>query len=32
LIGAITVSVLTQDRLDDDLAAQYARALDACPT
>jgi hypothetical protein len=32
LIGAITVSVLTQDRLDDSLAAQYAAALDACPS
>lgn len=31
LIGAITVSVLTQDRLDDTMAAQYATALDACP-
>ncbi len=30
LLAAITVSVLTQDRLDASLAAQYARALDAC--
>jgi hypothetical protein len=31
LIGAITVSVLTDEQLDDELAAQYEQALDACP-
>lgn len=31
LISAITVSVLTEEQLDDELAGQYERALDACP-
>lgn len=31
LMSAITVSVLTDERLADDLAGQYERALDACP-
>ena len=30
LLSSITVSVLTQEELDDALASEYARALDAC--
>lgn len=31
LVGAITVSVLTEPAVDADLAAQYQGALDRCP-